>query len=131
MDVERFMELRKLKMKKRRKHILLYIKLFLTAILVLLGFLVCLFFTKGIIIGAAGITIYIVGVFAVVWTETVKDENGKRRLFGNCSVLSGDDYHKCMNANEYITTWIILKSMLILALAMGVELGLMGLMGVA
>jgi len=130
MDEKRFMELRKLKMEKREKHTLLYTKLCLTAILVILGCLVCLGFTKGIIIGAVGITIYVVGVFAVVWTECVKDENDERRLFGNCGVLSGGDHIKCMIANEHIFWMVLLKSMLVLGLAMGVELGLMGLMEV-
>jgi len=131
MDAERFMELRKLKMEKWEEHRLLYIKLCLTTILVILGCMVCLGFTKGIIIGAAGITIYVVGVFTVVWTECVKDENGEKRLFGNCSVLSGSKHIKCMIANEHIFWMVLLKSMLILGLAMGVELGLTGLMGVA
>lgn len=131
MDEKRFMELRKLKMKKRGKHILLYTKLYLTTVLLLLGFIVCIFFTKGIIIGTVGITVYGFGVFAIVWIECVKDESGKRRLFGNCSVLSGKDYEKCVNTNVYIAMGVVLKSMLVLGLAIGVEAGLMGLMGVA
>jgi len=124
------MELRKLKMEKREEHKLLYVKLCLTAILLLFGCLVCLGFTKRIIIGAAGITIYVAGVFAVVWTECVKDENGKRRLFGNCGVLSGEDYYQCEHINEDVFMGIIIKSMLVLVLAFVVEVSLMVLMGV-